>query len=146
MKKYANYSIIPELGLILECCKGPTSVEDAVRMKKDEIANNLFNPAYNIIVDIQDFETNLDATMPMSISDFVNFLKEVEVGNRIAILTTKPHQVVFSEILKGLYKDFAKIEIEVFSTAEAAARFLGYSADRFYLINSRLTELNKNTG
>ena len=45
-----------------------------------------------------------------------------------------------------MYKDFAKIEIEVFSTAEAAARFLGYSAERFYLINTKLTELNKNTG
>jgi hypothetical protein len=146
MKKYANYSIIPELGLILECCKGLTSVEDAVRMKKDEIANNLYNPAYNIIVDIQDFETSLDATMPESISDFFSFLKEVEITSRIAFLTTKPHQVVFSEILKGLYKNFSNIEIEIFSTSEASVRFLGYNTDCFDLISNKLTELNKNTG
>jgi hypothetical protein len=146
MKKYADYAIMPELGLILECCKGFTSVDDAVRMKKDELANTLYNPAYNIIVDIQDFETNLDATMPESISDFFDFLKGIDLSSRIAFLTTKPHQVVFSEILKGLYKDFSKIEIEVFSTAEAAVRFLGYSADNFDLISTKLTELNKNTG
>jgi uncharacterized protein Yka (UPF0111/DUF47 family) len=146
MKKNANYAILPELGLILECCKGLTMVEDAVSMKKDEIANNLYNPAYNIIVDIQEFETSLDATMSQSISDFFSFLKEVEIRSRIAFLTTKPHQVVFSEIMKGLYKNHSKIEIEVFSTAEAAIRFLGYPADSFDLISNKLTELNKNTG
>jgi hypothetical protein len=115
-------------------------------MKKDEIADNLYNPAYNIIVDIQEFETSLDATMPESISDFIGFLKDIEISSRIAFLTTKPHQVVFSEILKGLFKNFSKIEIEIFSTAEAAVRFLGYSADSFDLITDKLTELNKNTG
>ena len=146
MKKNANYSIMPELGLILECCKGPTSVEDAIVMKKDELENNLYNPAYNIIVDIQDFETSIDATMPESISNFFSFLKGVEISSRIAFLTTKPHQVVFSEILKGLFKKFTKIEIEIFSTSEDVVRFLGYPADSFDLIITKLAELNKNTG
>jgi hypothetical protein len=146
MKKYADYAIMPELGLILECCKGLTSVEDAIRMKKDEMANTLYNSAFNIIVDIQDFETNLDATMPESISDFFDFLKGIDLSSRVAFLTIKPHQVVFSEILKGYYKDFSKIEIEIFSTPEAAVRFLGYSADNFDMISAKLSELNKNIG
>jgi hypothetical protein len=146
MKKYADYVIMPELGLILECCKGLTSVEDAVMMKKDQIVNKLYNPSYNIIVDIQDFETNLDATMPESISVFFDFIKEVDLCKRIAFLTTKPHQVVFSQILKGLFIKNSETEIEIFSTVEAAVRFLGYSADNFDLINTKLTELNKNTG
>jgi hypothetical protein len=145
MKKYANYTILPELRLILECCKGPTSVENAINMKKEELAENLYNPTYNIIVDIQEFETPLNASTPESISEFFNFLKELDIKCRIAFLTTKPHQVVFSEILKGLFKDLRTTEIEIFSTAEAAIRFLGLSVDNFDFINNKIIELNKNT-
>jgi hypothetical protein len=145
MKKYANYLILPELGLILECCKGMTSVEDAVMMKKDELEDRLYNPAYNIIVDIQGFETSLDATMPEQISVFFNFLAGVEIKSRIALLTTKPHQVVFSEILKGLFRKESKAEIEIFSTVEAAIKFLGCPAENFELISSKIAELSKNT-
>lgn len=34
MTKHANYMILPEFRLILECCKGQASVEDAISMKK----------------------------------------------------------------------------------------------------------------
>ena len=145
MKKYANYAILPELKLILECCKGPTSVMDAINMKKDELSENSYNPTYNIIVDIQEFETPLNASTPESVSNFFSFLKGLEIKCRIAFLTTKPHQVVFSEILKGLFKDFSAIEIEIFSTAEAAIRFLGFSVDDVDLIKNKIIELNKNT-
>ena len=145
MKKFANYTILPELRLILECCKGPTSVEDAINMKKDEASDKLYNPAYNIIVDIQEFETALNSSTPDSISDFYNFLKGLEIKSKIAFLTIKPHQVVLSEILKRLFKDIATIEIEVFSTTEAAIRYLGFSVYDFDLINNKLIELNNNT-
>ena len=47
MKKYANHMILPEFRLILECCKGQASVEDAIHMKKDELSDRLYNPNYN---------------------------------------------------------------------------------------------------
>jgi hypothetical protein len=145
MKKLADYTILPELRLILECCKGPTSVEDAVNMKNEEMSDKLYNPGYNIIVDIQEFETSLDSSTPDSVSNFYNFIKGVEIKGKIAFLTIKPHQVVLSEILKRLFKDFGTNEIEVFSTAEGAIRFLGYSIDDYDLINNKIIELNKNT-
>ena len=45
--------ILPELRLIIECCKGQASVEDAINMKKDELVDNSYNLNYNIIVDFQ---------------------------------------------------------------------------------------------
>jgi len=145
MKKYANYIILPEFRLILECCKGQASVEDAINMKKDELSDNLYNPNYNIIVDFQEFETFINITTTESISKFFNFLKGIDIKSKVAFLTTTPHQVVISEILKGLSKDSLTIEIEIFSTAEAAIRFLGFSVDSFDLINNKIIELNKNT-
>lgn len=145
MKKFANYMILPEFGLILECCKGQTSVEDAINMKKAELSDNLYNPNYNIVVDFQEFETFLDSTITDSITNFSNFLKDLGLKSKIAFLTAEPHQVVISVILKGLSSDIGAIKIEVFSTLEAAIRFLGFPVKNIDLINNKIIELNKNT-
>jgi hypothetical protein len=105
MKKYANFMILPEFRLILECCKGRASVKDAIKMKKEELSDIFYDSNYSIIVDIREFETSIDATISKSISSFYDFLKELEIKSKVALLTTKPHQVVFSEILKRLFKN-----------------------------------------
>jgi hypothetical protein len=143
MKKYANYIILPEFRLILECCKGQASVKDAINMKKDELSDCLYNPNYNIIVDFREFETYINSTITESISNFFKFLKGIDIKGKVAFLTTNPHQVVISMILKSLSKDSLKIEI--FSTTEAAIRFLGFSGDNVDLINNKIIELYINT-
>ena len=145
MKKFANYMILPEYRLILECCKGHASVEDVICMKKTELSDNLYNPAYNIIVDFQEFETFLDSTINESTIAFYNFLKGLNINGKVAFLTAEPHQVVISMILKKLNDDLGAITIEVFSTIEAAISFLGIPIENFNLINNKIIELNKNT-
>jgi hypothetical protein len=146
MRKHINYMILPELRLILECCRGNVSVEDAIKMKKDELSDKYYDPDYNIIVDLREFETSIDATMPKSISNFHDFLKELGMKSNVALLTTKPHQVVFGEILKGLSKSSLSIEIAIFSSPEAAIDYLGYSINLHGLIKTKINVLNKNTG
>jgi hypothetical protein len=145
MKKYANYMILPEFRLILECCKGPASVEDAISMKRAELSDNLYDPDYNIIVDFQEFETPLDSRINEPTWDFYNFLKELDINSKVAFLTAEPHQVVVSLILKELNTNIGAIKIEVFSTVEAALRYLGLPIDDFDLINKKILELNRNT-
>lgn len=145
MKKFANYMILPEYRLILECCKGQASVEDAIFMKKTELSDSLYNPNYNILVDFKEFETFLDSTIKESTINFYNFLKELGINSKISILTAEPHQVVISVILKGLNTNLGNIKIEVFSTLEAALRFLGFPFENFDSINNKIIELNKNT-
>jgi hypothetical protein len=145
MKKCANYLILPEYRLILECCKGHALVEDAISMKKEELADSLYNPDYNIIVDFQEFETFLNTTTNDSILSFFNFLKVVDIKSKVAFLTKKPHQVVISEILKVLSNDALAIKIEIFSTAEAAMGFIGISMNHFDLIKHKIIDLNKKT-
>jgi hypothetical protein len=145
MKKYANYMILPEFRLILECCKGRASVEDAILMKKKELADNLYNPTYNIIVDFQEFETFLDSTITGSTTDFYNFIKDLDIRSKIAFLTAEPHQVVISVMLKELNINLGTFKIEVFSTVEAAIRYLGFPIEYFDQINNKIIELNKRT-
>ncbi len=144
MKKYANYLILPEFSLILECCKGPALVEDAIYMKKTELSDNMYNPNYNILVDFREFETFLDSKINESVTNFYNFLKGLDRNSKIAFLTTVPHQVVISLILKELCTVLKSVKIEVFSTVEAAIRYLGIPIENFDLINNKIFELNKN--
>jgi hypothetical protein len=143
MKKYADYRILPEFELILECCKGQATVDDALRMKKDELADHLYQPSYHIIVDFREFETFIDSTLTDSITKFFMFLKGIDIKGKVAFLTTNPTQVVISELLKSLSN--GSVKIEIFSTPEAAIRFLGFSDDHIDLILTEITELNRNT-
>ena len=145
MRKYANYMILPDFRLILECCKGQASVEDAIKMKKTEVSDVLYNPYYNICVDFREFETILDSSVRESTIYFFDFIKDLNIKGYIAILTTAPHQVFISVILKELSTSFGSMKIEVFSTAEAAIRFLGIPIKNLDIINSKILELNKNT-
>jgi hypothetical protein len=145
MKMFANYMILPEFRLILECCKGEASVGDAIKMKKNELLDILYSPEYNIIVDFQEFEAKVDEETNESILRFFRFLKNIDIRSKIAFLTAEPHQVVVSMILKELIKYGDTFKIEVFSTVEAAVRYLGIPVQNLDLINKKILELNKNT-
>jgi len=145
MAKHANYMILPEFRLILECCIGQTSVDDAMYMKKNELADDLYNPDYFIIVDLQEFEASLDSNVNSTTTNFYYFLKGLGLKSKIAILTAAPHQVVISMILKELSASLGEARIEVFSTVSAAIRFLGFPAENLDLINNKIIELNKST-
>jgi len=134
--------ILPELSLILECCKGRASVDDAIYMKKTEISDSLYNPEYNIIFD---FETFIDSTINASTIDFYDFLKSLGIKSKIAIMTAAPHQVVISMILKELSANMGTAKIEVFSTSQAAIKFLGLPEESFGMINNKIIELNNST-
>ena len=142
---FANYMILPEFRLILECCKGEASVGDAIKMKKNELLDILYSPEYNIIVDFQEFEAKVDEETNESILRFFRFLKSIDIRSKIAFLTAEPHQVVVSMILKELIKYGDTFKIEVFSTVEAAVRYLGYPVENLDLINKKIRELNNNT-
>jgi len=48
-------------------------------------------------------------------------------------------------ILKELSAAMGEARIEVFSTVQAAIRFLGFPAENFEPINRKITELHKST-
>ena len=144
-KRNADYKILPGFRLVLECCRGQASVDDAIYMKKAELSDKLYNPDYNIFVDFRDFETILNSTLNESTLHFFYFLKDLNIQSKIAILTAAPHQVVISLILKELSASSRSFKMEVFSTIEAALSFLGIPDENFGIIGDKILELNKTT-
>jgi len=143
MNFHAGFLILPELQLILECCKGQTTVEDAITMKKLEMAYESYDPDYNIIVDFRPFESAINQNNINRVGDFVQFLKTLDIKTRISFLTTKPHQVIVAEMMKKLTNNCMLADIEVFSTIEAAANFTGVPAEKIGFVDKKLTELNQ---
>jgi hypothetical protein len=142
---HSNYTILPEVRLILECCKGETTVEEAVEMKQAELTDPLYDPKYNIIVDFQEFETSLNSKTAESVLNFVKFIQMLKINSKVALLTTTPQQVVVSELLKRLSNDFLEISVETFSTLETAIKFVNSSIDQIDFVDDKLIELRRNT-
>lgn len=145
MQKHANYMILPELRLILECCKNQALVEDAINMKKAEMADELYNPEYNILVDFREFVTIIDPSVLVSTRNFFDFLKSMNIKGKIALLTAKPVQVVVSLTLKKLFKELKSPEIDVFSTIPGAVNYLKFPFESVGIIESKIKLLNSNT-
>ena len=143
MKKNANYLILPDLKLIIECCKGQANTEDATIMKRDEVADILYNPDFNVIVDLRDLKSIVNTTSVQAMTAFVPFLEGLGIKSKVAFLTTKPNQVVVAEILKNLSKKLT-IDFKTFSTPEAAIKHIGCPGDKYKIVIEKLKELNRN--
>jgi hypothetical protein len=144
MRRLTNYKILPELKLILECCKGKAQVIDAIDLKKEELLDRDFDPNYNVIVDFREFEIQFKSDVENKIIDFVEFLKGTKTQCRVSLLTDKPNQAVLSQLLKE-FGSALPINFEIFSTLDGAVLFVKQTMNQFDLINTALEELNRNT-
>jgi len=142
MLKCVNYLIIPEYKLTLECCYGKVKVDDAIRMKQNQFLDNFYNPNYNIITDFRKLTSIIKRTTFKSINNFIKFLEKSGVQNNIALLAKSPEQVVVATILKQLCLKRLSIEVGVFTTLEAALKFVNVDPDKLPLIERELFKLD----
>jgi hypothetical protein len=139
----ATYKTLPEYRLILQCCKGLATVDDVIRMMQKLLADKLYNPAYNIIVDFRTFESFISNSKVSSIYGFIDYLKEKGVEGKVAFLTTQPHQVIVAEIVKKLSANALPIHFETFSTLEACLAFIGCLPNIQEHINKELLAMSR---
>jgi hypothetical protein len=140
--KHLNYRIIPELKLILECCKGQVTVEDAIKMKETQLFDELYDSNYNIIIDFREFVLKLEPQNIKMISILVDFLSQHEIKSKVALLATEPHQVIICEYIKRFGMNLT-INFNTFSTLESAIRFVECPINEIGRINNKIVELNK---
>jgi hypothetical protein len=143
MKKLANYIILKELNVIVECYKGKLNTADAIAYKKDMYADADFDPAFNIVTDLRETQINIQTREHVDhIGQFLGFLKDTPVKRKVALLTDKPSQAVLAHLIKEFSKE-TNIAHEVFSTLKAAMIYVGLSLNYYDLINETLNKLSR---
>ena len=119
------YRIFPELHLWVEHYSGTVSVEEIINQRKRVVEAPNYQAEYNAIADFR------EAILPFKLSElrkFIELLREnVSMrGNRkVGILTNTPQQVAISELYR-LNVGELPMKVEIFSTVEAASRFIGH--------------------
>jgi hypothetical protein len=141
MKKLTKYIILPEYRLIIQCCKGEVSVDDAITLKQEQLSDKLYNPNYNIIVDLRDLIFTLNSSSICSISKYIDFLKGMILKNKVAILTSNPNQVVLGQMIKQLCSELLFSKYEIFSSLDPALDYVDCPSEDFDFISSKINTL-----
>jgi hypothetical protein len=147
MDKIINYSILPELSLIIEYLGGKVDGDDAINLKKIEKKDLKYNPKYNCLVDFRDIEIRMDDEGIKSMSKFIEFFKGEKTVlslRKSALLTSKPQQVVLSSLLKEFSIELP-VYFEIFSTLESSMAFINCHPGNIQVINDELAKLKLNT-
>ncbi len=145
MKRLANYIILPDLKLMVECYKGRLVANDAINYKKSLLRDKGYNPAFNIITDLRETEMQIKAEEDLNeLKGFLDFLKDTPVKRRVALLVDKPYQTALATLFKEL-GSLTIIEYEVFSTLGAAINYIGFTINEYDLINEALLKLSRDT-
>ncbi len=119
MKKNFGYKILSEYRFILLGWYGPVQLEDLKKGMNKLTADQEFSADFNILTDISDCTLEIH---PEEIPGYTKFLiHELRIGasRKAAILTSTPNEVVLSMLYSGEMRE-AKIDVEVFSTVQAA--------------------------
>lgn len=119
----STYKILPNHNLIIEYYSGDIDFVSFMNFKKKLILEPLFTPNLNILIHFK------NATFKMTdeeINKYIHFSEtDIKViGKRkIALITETPNQVVVSTLFKMIQRIKSK-SVEIFSTKEAALRWL----------------------
>ena len=145
MDKKFKYHIFPEYNLIVEFWQGEFSFKEIIEFKNIEASDPDWKDYYNVLADDRlsikkiDFPLNSDDKKDINdLSLSQKFIKK----RKSALLTSKPSQVVISELLKQHKGPEALVQIEIFSTVEAALDWLQIDLREFNKINTVIEEFS----
>ncbi|MGV8946196.1 MAG: hypothetical protein ACOH1N_07185 [Lutibacter sp.] len=117
-----------------------TTLDDKIAHRKKVIQDKDFNPNYNFITDFRD--THIDFSLE-DVSAYIEFAKntpKMHGDRRSAILTNTPNQTVFTSLYILEIKDIPS-HVEIFSTIDAAIKWVGLSSNKKRIIESVINEM-----
>ena len=139
MRKRCEYTILPELNLIVEYFSGPIDAECVISAKKRIIDDPLFDQSYNVLDDFR------DAIMDYSvegIKDIIIWIAENHnYPRKSAHLTTSPDQVVATTLFDKLKSTKLVINLKIFSTIESAINWVDINENMLDTIENAIATL-----
>ena len=139
MNKVCNYTIIPELKLIIEYFAGQID-EDCILAEKTRMINDpLFDQSYNVLDDFR------NAIMDYSIEGTKHIIEWIAKNHNFprqaAHLTSSPDQVVATTLFGKLKSTKLLVNLKIFSTMESAVNWIGLSVDDIPAIEQAIEKL-----
>lgn len=127
MIKSTQYRILSELKIMVEYFSLETSLKDKIEHRKRVIQDQYFNPNYNFITDFRDTHINFSVDDVSAYIEFATNATKMHGDRRSAILTNTPNQTIFTS-LYILEVQNSPSHVEIFSTMDAALRWVGLSS------------------
>lgn len=135
---YMSYEIIPEKKLIIEYVRETLFPQYFIKFKESLMKDKCYNPDYNVISYICDAKPKFSKNLIEFYRDFIKDKIDV-LGKQIIFVTDSPMQVAGTLLLK----DSSGLDINVFSSVEAAVCHLQLPSQEILFIKSRIDCLSE---
>ncbi|MCK9304635.1 MAG: hypothetical protein PHP30_05320 [Bacteroidales bacterium] len=140
--KRFRFKILPENQLIIENWSGEFNLKEILDFKNTELLEPEWNSSYNVLADDRDINIitdfiNEDMNDYLPLSE--NFIKQ----RKTAVLTNSPSQVVAPTLMNLKKPSEALVNIEIFSTINAALAWLNIDPEESQKIYYILEELKE---
>ncbi len=126
-----DYKIDCKIGIIFERITGVIKFDELIDFHKSIFSDSNYNKSYSVLSDIRDSVYELSESEKEALYNLLSLYNTDK--KRCAFLTDTPNEVVSSELIKNKIHDYSSINIETFSTQEAAFRWL--NIDKNYIID-----------
>ncbi|PLX05378.1 MAG: hypothetical protein C0594_07600 [Marinilabiliales bacterium] len=111
--------------LIIETARGEIRLTELIEHEKTKFNDPEHNDSYSIFVDLRNSKFVLtDQDKEMIFKLIKEYTAKINAKRKLALLTYSPEEVVTSELLKRRMSKLTNLRLEIFSTENAAYKWL----------------------
>ena len=130
MEKILEYRIDHKRKLIIDTIRGEIQLNELINHEKAKLHDPEHNDTYSALIDIRDSKFLLDKDEKEVVYNFYKeYSAKINMNRKCAFLTSKPKEVVTSELFKLEVNQFTEMTFRIFTTEEAAYRWLSVQSD-----------------
>ena len=142
MANSLKYKIIADLKVIVEYYEGRIFLNDMIEFETREMKDKEYYPQLNMIADLRNAELLASDKDVIEFADFMKKTKELLAERKVAIVTNTPYQAALTT-LYSLYTADSPLNNKVFSTLEAAMKWIGLPESKQHIIEETFENLRK---
>jgi hypothetical protein len=138
---YLAYKVLPELKIIVEYFEGQIYLKDLIEFQLNQLNDKTCKIEYSDITDLRNAEFIVKKDDLKHYVDFIKENEEKQGNRRIAIIADTPFQTALT-MLYSSYTESLMLNNKVFSTEEAAFKWLEIPENKFKLIRTAFEQLS----
>lgn len=146
MKKTVTYSILKDIGIIIQYHEVLYSIEESskikIKFKKDED----YDPSFPILVDMRNTTIKLETDDLIKYGNWINKTfksDKIQISpTKVVLLTSKPDQVAYSTIFTS-NKNLKSLDYGIFSTLRASLEWFHINEKHMGTIKDEIERLSE---